>query len=117
MLLERRVRIIWNLSATSGSKIPVDNIPATLKWTAVEKVRGSETAINSTIQLFKYSTINITSFLTDVLQHIVENPLCGKMLKFLLLPSIRQAGLWGYALGILFKLCSLKGNIKLITMT
>ena len=91
MLLERHIRIIWNFSATSHSKGPVDGIRATLKLTAADKVKRSEIVINSTIQLFKHLTIKITSLLTDVFQHNVENPLLGKMLKFLLLPSMRHA--------------------------
>ena len=49
MLLERHVRTLWNFSATSHSKGPVDSIQATLKWTAADKVKRIETVINSTI--------------------------------------------------------------------
>ena len=83
LLSERHVRIIWNFSATSHGKGPVDG----------SKTNQSKTVINATIQLFKHSTINVSSLLTDVLQHNVENPLLCKVLKFLLLPSIRQTDL------------------------
>ena len=64
-----------------------------MKLTTADKVKQSETVINATIQLFRHSTIHVTSLSTDILQHNVENPLLGKMLTFLLLPSIRQADL------------------------
>ena len=85
----------------------MDGIHATLQWTVAEKVKQIKTVINATIQLFKHSTINVTSLSTDVLQHNVENPLFGKMLKILLLSSIRQGDLWGHVLRIFFKICSL----------
>ena len=61
------------------------------------------------MQLFNYSSIRLSMLLVcgQMFYNNVENPLLGKVLKFLLLPSIRQADLWGYGQRIFFKLYSL----------
>ena len=81
MLSERHARTIWNFSGTSHGKGPVAGIQAILKWTAADKIKQSKTAAKLTIQLFKHSTINITSLLTDVLQNHVENLGLQKLFK------------------------------------
>ena len=72
----RNIKIIWNFSATSHGKGPVDGVGATLKRMAADKVWRRESIINNHLDFCNavmHSSVKVTCMSVDEFQVHVEN--------------------------------------------
>ena len=70
------IKIIWNFSATSHGKGPIDGVGATLNRTAADKDRRQESIINNLQDFYNavmHSSVKVTCIPVDEFQVHVEN--------------------------------------------